>query len=107
MHTIFPKITARFRYYKREIGSFWWTILFCLISFFIFEQARFLQNHTLDALTERQNMLYEKLCHKTQLLEKKRLEIAYKDDPEWIAFLLKSTLGVIGENETKVIFTHD
>lgn len=100
-------ITSFFSFLEYLSMKCWWVILFCLITFFFYEQGRkkidleYVKLH--NYLNKLQVMKEEKLKEQDDLM----LKINSQSDPDYVELLLMRELGVVPEGQTKFFFVQE
>ena len=97
-------MNERSKLFDSVIISSWWVILFILTLFFVYDQATTKRNKEVHVLKEKYASTTAQKMEALAHLEELNLRIASKEDPLWIELLLREKLGLVGENETKVLF---
>ena len=90
--------------FDQLVAKSWWTILFVLICLFTYDLSSRKKLQTQRSLQEKLATLEESVHHakKEQLLMQQ--QIAAQDDPDWIELMLMRKLGLVPENQTKILF---
>jgi hypothetical protein len=100
------KIVAkkRSRLFEELILKSWWTILFFLLCYFVYDQGMRRRHAEEDALIKKaSDFVVEKeraLKHQEDL----KLQLMSQDDSAWIEMVLMKNLGLVPEGQRKVCF---
>lgn len=92
---------------KRALTFFkeWkWVLLFLFISMILLENSLFRLNQEKISLENHLTRLNAAVFEAEQLQDELTLQINSQSDPAWIELVLKKELGLVKENETKVLF---
>lgn len=99
-----PKTQARSRLFEEIILKSWWVIVFFFICFFAYEQATNRKDQEVKLLQSKLTDLQKNIADTLHLKEYLLLQMASREDPEWIEMILIEELGLVPEGHTKVIF---
>lgn len=97
-------MNERSKLFESVVVSSWWVIIFLLAIFFLYDQAHAKCERELFRLKEKANLLHLQKQDALSHLSELELRKASQEDPLWIELLLREKLGLVGENETKVLF---
>lgn len=84
--------------------SSWWVILFLLLLFFIYDQAMQRRKQEEAALKNKYEQLLAQKNTFLQELEDLTIRKNSQGEKAWIEMVLKEKLGLVEENQIKVIF---
>lgn len=100
-------LAKTFRLIENLITNTWWVLLFFIGCYFCYEHGLRKRDQDFTKLStqylELQQEKKEALAQQEDLL----LQINSQSDPEWIELTLMKGLGLVGEGQTKVLFTND
>jgi len=97
-------MNERSKLFDSVIISSWWVILYLLALFFLYDQASNKRNREVQRLHQKYAVLQLQKDEIKAHLEEFQLRKASQGDPLWTELLLREKLGLVGENETKVMF---
>ncbi|MCH9610537.1 MAG: hypothetical protein S4CHLAM81_03790 [Chlamydiales bacterium] len=97
-------MSERSRLFDSVIVASWWVILYLLALLFLYDQATGRRCKESARLFEKKSALVIQERELRDELKELDLRLASQGDPLWIELLLREKLGLVGEDETKVLF---
>lgn len=82
----------------------WWTILFFLVIFFVYDRGVHYRNLEVEKLTKKLEDLNSTKLAALQLKKELQQQIDSQRDPAWIELVLMRALGLVPEGEKKILF---
>lgn len=98
------KNEKRHHLFEELVVKSWWLILFFLLCFFIYDHALIERKKSLASLVQKREKLLLKKEKALKLNEELKLQRESENDPAFIELTLMKSLGLVAENQTKVIF---
>jgi hypothetical protein len=95
---------SKSRLLEELILKSWWTILFFLVCFFVYDQAAKRRDRDEGALQAKYQNLLTAQEGALEIQEELKREIASQNDQSWIELILMQKLGLVAEGQTKVHF---
>lgn len=83
----------------------WWVIIFFLLCYILYEQGLKKHNFEYDKLQKRMHELQTEKETALQLQEDLLLQINSQSDQAWIELTLMKGLGLVPEDQIKILFT--
>jgi hypothetical protein len=98
------ELKKRSTLFNEVIVKSWWTILFFLIVFFIYDRGMHYRDLEITKLTKKLQELDEEKMIAVKLQHQLNLQIESQTDSAWIEMVLMKSLGLVPEGEKKVLF---